>query len=58
MEFENLIVSCLTLTCLILELKSEGLKIEYPKFDQPSNSEMTFKDVSGKLPSTTVLATW
>ena len=53
-EFENLIVSCLTLmfTCLLLELKSsEGLRIEY------LNSEMTFKDVSGKLPSTAVLAT-
>ena len=31
----------------LLELKSEGLNL---KFDQPS--EVTFKDVSGKLPST------
>ena len=31
----------------LLELKSEGLNL---KFDQ--TSEVTFKDVSGKLPST------
>ena len=31
----------------LLELKSEGLNL---KFDQPS--EVTFKEVSGKLPST------
>ena len=31
----------------LLELKSEGLNLKY---DQPS--EVTFKDVSGKLPST------
>ena len=31
----------------LLELKSGGLNL---KFDQPS--EVTFKDVSGKLPST------
>ena len=33
--------------CFLLELKSEGLNF---KFDQPS--EVTLKDVSGKLPST------
>ena len=32
----------------LLELKSEGLNL---KFDQPS--EVTFKDVSGKLPCST-----
>ena len=31
----------------LLKLKSEGLNLKY---DQPS--EVTFKDVSGKLPST------
>ena len=30
--------------------KAYHLRIEYLKFDQPSVSEMTFKDVSGKLP--------
>ena len=31
----------ITLTCLLLELKSEGLRSEYLKFDQPS--ELNFQ---------------
>ena len=42
-ELDNLIVSCLTLTCLLLGLKSEGLRIEYLKFDQPSQLRNDFQ---------------
>ena len=39
----TIVVSCLTLTCLLLELKSEGLRIEYLKFDRPSELRNDFQ---------------
>ena len=49
-EFENF-KSFMHATCLLHELKSERLRIEYLSLLSRLNSEMTFKDVSGKIPS-------